>query len=127
MSQWQPLPDEGLRIDLSLRLGDTLGPFRVELADEDKAAFLIAGATVFAELWARATPSTLVPMTAALFESRAIDYQLPAAASAVLTTQGTWSNPQSSSHFYRVGYTLAGVKKTIVQGAIATYAGQATA
>ena len=125
---WKPVPDAGLYEPQQVRAGNTFGPFRVELADAQLAAYPLTGATLGGDVWARSAPGTLLPLTVAFSDgtNTAVDFYLAQAATAAFTATSFFKGAQS--YGYRVWYqTAGGVKKTLVYGSIDTFAGAPTA
>ena len=114
----KPVPDIGLREDVQFRVGETFGPFRVELFDADKVAATLPGATLGGKVWPRANPAGGVALTVAFSDgtNTAVDFFLGKAATAALTGSGSVFKA-APSYDYHVWYeTAGGVRKTLVYG-----------
>ncbi len=124
----EAVSDVGLRKDVQVRVGDTLGPYRVELFNAAKAVQALTGATLGGEVWPRATPNATVALVVAFSDgsATAVDYYLGNVASGGITGAGSYFQA-TKSYGYRVWYTEAGgIKKTLVYGAVDVFSGVPT-
>lgn len=118
MSDIKPVTDLGLREDVEFRIGETFGPFRVELFGADKVAASLPGATLGGHVWPRGNQAAAVALTTVFSDGSnvAVDFFLAKGPTAALTGSDSIFKA-APSYEYRVWYeTSGGVRKTLVYG-----------